>query len=82
VAGSGLILVTGLPGQIGGVGRTVTSLLLERGLPVRAMVRSADNRSAALRAAGAEVIVGDLLEPGDVYRAVNKHSACHALRAA
>jgi uncharacterized protein YbjT (DUF2867 family) len=71
VASSGLILVTGLPGQIGGVGRMVTSLLLERGLPVRAMVRRADDRSAALRDAGAEVVVGDLLEPGDVYRAVS-----------
>jgi NAD(P)H dehydrogenase (quinone) len=35
------------------------------------MVRREDNRSAALRAAGAEVVVGDLLEPADVYRVVN-----------
>jgi uncharacterized protein YbjT (DUF2867 family) len=49
----------------------VTSLLLERGFPVRAMVRRADDRSAPLRDAGAEVIVGDLLEPGDVFRAVS-----------
>ncbi len=35
------------------------------------MVRREDDRAAALRAAGAEVIVGDLLEPADVYRAVN-----------
>jgi uncharacterized protein YbjT (DUF2867 family) len=49
----------------------VTSLLLDRGLPVRAMVRREDDRSAALRAAGAEVVVGDLLEPADVYRIVN-----------
>jgi uncharacterized protein YbjT (DUF2867 family) len=35
------------------------------------MVRRDDDRAAALRAAGAEVVVGDLLEPGDVYRVVS-----------
>jgi len=64
------ILVTGAAGQLGGVGRTVVDLLLDRGLPVRALVRREDDRAAALRAAGAEVVVGDLLEPVDVYRAV------------
>lgn len=44
------ILVTGAAGQLGAVGRTVTSLLLDRGLPVRAMVRREDERAAALRA--------------------------------
>ena len=66
----GPILVTGAAGQLGAVGRTVTGLLLARGLPVRAMVRRQDDRTAALRAAGAEVAVGDLLEPADVYRVV------------
>ena len=65
------ILVTGAAGQLGAVGRTVTGLLLDRGLPVRAMVRREDDRAAALRAAGAEVVVGDLLEPTDVYRVVS-----------
>jgi NAD(P)H dehydrogenase (quinone) len=65
------ILVTGAAGQLGAVGRTVTGLLLERGLPVRAMVRREDDRAAALRAAGAEVVVGNLLEPADVYRVVS-----------
>ena len=64
------ILVTGAAGQLGAVGRTVTNLLLERGLPVRAMVRREDDRAKALRAAGAEVVVGDLLEPADVKRIV------------
>src|SRR6476620_8829575 len=68
---NGPILVTGAAGQLGGVGRSVTRLLLERGLPVRALVRREDDRAAALRAAGAEVVVGDLLEPADVYRAVS-----------
>ena len=71
MAENGLILVTGAAGQVGAVGRTVTGLLLERGLPVRAMVRREDDRAAALRAAGAEVVVGDLLEPADVARVVS-----------
>src|SRR5260370_3990805 len=67
----GPILVTGAAGQLGSVGRTVTDMLLDRGFPVRAMVRREDERAASLRAAGAQVVVGDLLEPGDVYRAVS-----------
>src|SRR5215467_10975248 len=64
------ILVTGAAGQAGAVGRTVTKLLLDRGLRVRTMVRRDDERAAALRSAGAEVVVGNLLEPADVYRVV------------
>src|SRR5262249_59788818 len=71
MADNGPILVTGAAGQLGAVGRTVTGLLLERRLAVRAMVRREDERAAALRAAGAEVVVGDLLEPADVYRVVS-----------
>src|SRR5258706_10795735 len=65
---NGRILVTGAAGQVGAVGRTVCGLLLDRGLPVRAMVRREDERAAALRAVGAEGVIGDLLEPADVYR--------------
>jgi NAD(P)H dehydrogenase (quinone) len=67
----GSILVTGAAGQLGSVGRSVVGLLLDRGFPVRAMVRREDERAASLRAAGAQVVVGDLLEPGDVYRVVS-----------
>src|SRR5215472_534689 len=70
MADSGPILVTGAAGQLGGIGRTVTRLLLDRGLTVRAMVHREDERAAALRAAGAEVVAGDLLEPADVFRVV------------
>jgi uncharacterized protein YbjT (DUF2867 family) len=35
------------------------------------MVRRDDERAASLRAAGAQVVIGDLLEPGDVYRVVS-----------
>ena len=65
------ILVTGAAGQVGAVGRIVTGLLLDRRLPVRAMVHREDQRAAALRAAGAEVVVGDLLKPEDVLRVVS-----------
>ena len=64
----GPILVTGAAGQLGAVGRTVAGLLLDRGVPVRAMVRREDDRAAVLRAAGAEVVIGELLEPTDVLR--------------
>src|SRR5512133_216995 len=76
ITDNGPILVTGAAGRLGAVGRTVTSLLLELGLPVRALVRREDDRAAALRSAGAEVVVGDLLEPADVYRVV---SGCRRL---
>src|SRR5438552_18251518 len=71
MADNGSILVTGAAGKLGAVGRTVTGLLLDRGLAVRAMVRREDDRAAALRAAGAEVVVGDLLEPAEVYWVVS-----------
>src|SRR5207248_9902031 len=71
MADDGPMLVTGAAGQLGAVGRTVCGLLLDRGVPVRAMVRREDDRAAALRAVGAEVVVGDLLEPADVYRVVS-----------
>jgi len=68
---NGPILITGAAGQLGAVGRTVCGLLLNRGSPVRAMVRREDDRAAALRAIGAKVVVGNLLEPTDVYRVVS-----------
>ena len=47
MADDGSILVTGAAGQLGAVGRTVTGLLLERGLPVRAVVRRDNDPAAA-----------------------------------
>lgn len=43
------ILVTGAAGRVGGIGRTVTELLLKQGKAVRAMVRDEDPRAQALR---------------------------------
>jgi NAD(P)H dehydrogenase (quinone) len=66
----GPILVTGAAGRVGAVGRTVVELLRQRALPVRALVRREDERADALRAIGAEVVVGDLTRAGDVARAL------------
>jgi uncharacterized protein YbjT (DUF2867 family) len=67
---NGPILVTGAAGRVGNVGGAVVEALRRRGLPVRALVRSDDGRAAALRATGAEVVVGDLTRAGDVARAL------------
>src|SRR3989475_5593034 len=64
------ILVTGAAGRVGAVGRTVTELLLKQGKPVRAMVRTEDERAQALRNMGAEVVVGDLLDLDSLHRAI------------
>jgi uncharacterized protein YbjT (DUF2867 family) len=64
------ILVTSAAGRIGGVGGAVVKALRGRGLPVRALVRRNDKRADALRATGAEVVVGDLTRGGDVLRAL------------
>jgi uncharacterized protein YbjT (DUF2867 family) len=61
------ILVTGAAGgRQGSTGRVITSLLLEQGLQVRALVHKLDSRSHALRQQGAEVVEGDLLDPASV----------------
>ncbi len=63
-------LVTGAAGRVGAVGRTVVEILPQRALPVRALVRREDERANALRAMGAEVVVGNLTRVGDVARAL------------
>jgi uncharacterized protein YbjT (DUF2867 family) len=64
------ILVTGAAGQVGGVGRAVVESLRRRDRPVRALVQREDARAEALRAIGAEVVVGDLTRAEDVVRAL------------
>src|ERR1700690_1292950 len=64
------ILVTGAAGRVGGTGRTVTELLLKQGKPVRAMVRTEDERAQALREMGAEVVVGNLLDLDSMHRVI------------
>ncbi|MFD1546172.1 NmrA family NAD(P)-binding protein [Nonomuraea guangzhouensis] len=64
------ILITGAAGEIGGVSRTMVDMLLDQGHPVRAFVRQDDERAHALRQAGAEVFVGDLLNIADLTAAL------------
>ena len=65
------ILVTGVPGRVGGVGTAIVEMLRRRDLPVRALALHEDARTDALRAIGAEVVAGDLTEPRDVGRALS-----------
>jgi uncharacterized protein YbjT (DUF2867 family) len=63
-------LITGAGGGVGGVSRLVVEQLLSHGEAVRAMVHRDDSRADALRALGAEVIVGDLTNLVDVSAAM------------
>jgi NAD(P)H dehydrogenase (quinone) len=65
------VLVTGVPGRIGGVGSAIVEILRRRGIPVRALVLRKDERTDALRANGVDVVVGDLTEARDVAAAVS-----------
>jgi NAD(P)H dehydrogenase (quinone) len=53
------IVVTGATGE---TGRYTTELLIEKGFSVRALVHKVDERSERLKATGAEIVVGDLLD--------------------
>ena len=53
------ILVTGGAGK---TGAAVVEQMLERGFPVRALVRRRDDRASRLESLGAEVLVGDMLD--------------------
>ena len=64
------ILVTGAAGgPQGSTGRNIANLLLDRGLPVRALVHTLDARSEGLRERGAEIVEGDLLKPATLRSA-------------
>jgi uncharacterized protein YbjT (DUF2867 family) len=74
----GLVLVTGASGgRQGQTGRHVSEMLLARGVPVRAFVRTADGRSEHLSKLGAEIFVGDFLDIGSVQRAVGGISSIY-----
>src|SRR3984893_18726062 len=65
------ILVTGASGgRQGATGNHVTRMLLERGVPVRALVHRDDERSNNIRALGAEIIEGDLLDLQSIRNAM------------
>ena len=61
------VLVTTAAGH---TGAPTVRYLLQRGYPVRAMVRRDDHRARALRTAGADVVVGSLDHLDDVRRAM------------
>ena len=65
-----MYLITGAAGKIGGVSRSVVEMLLDKGVPVRAMVHREDARAQRLRDLGAEVVVGDLTDPRNVVDAM------------
>ena len=62
------ILVTGATGRIGSA---VTSQLLQQGIATRALVHRDDERSARLRASGAEVVVGDMFDIQQIQAALD-----------
>jgi uncharacterized protein YbjT (DUF2867 family) len=68
---SNSVLVTGAAGgQQGATGRRITTHLLKQGIPVRAFVRKVDARADELHTEGAEIFVGDLLNPASVHEAL------------
>jgi uncharacterized protein YbjT (DUF2867 family) len=72
------VLVTSAAGgRQGKTGRHVSEMLLARGIPVRALVHTIDERSEALRARGAEIFQGDFLDVRSVQRAVQGTSSVY-----
>jgi NAD(P)H dehydrogenase (quinone) len=61
------ILVTGATGR---TGRVVVTQLLAKGWPVRAAVRVRDARSDLLECRGADVVVADIFDPGQLMDAM------------
>ena len=66
-----MYLLTGVGGGHSSVSRLVADFLLDSGGSVRAMVHRDDGRADALRARGAEIVVGDLTRPADVAAAMS-----------
>jgi uncharacterized protein YbjT (DUF2867 family) len=72
------VLVTSAAGgRQGKTGRHASEMLLARGVPVRAFVHRIDERSDRLRALGAEIFEGDLLDVRSVQRAVQGVSSVY-----
>jgi NAD(P)H dehydrogenase (quinone) len=70
------IIVTGATGKTGSV---VVNELLKAGYPVRAMVHRQDDRSARLRAQGAEIVIADMSDVeriADALRDVQRAYYC------
>jgi len=63
-----LVVVTGATGKTGGA---VVDQLLARDVPVRAVVRTRDARSAALDRRGVETVVADMFDPDQMTSALS-----------
>jgi NAD(P)H dehydrogenase (quinone) len=61
------LLITGATGN---TGRSTMETLIKQGFAVRALVHKEDERAARLRAAGAEIVIGDLLNLDDARHAL------------
>jgi NAD(P)H dehydrogenase (quinone) len=68
------VLVTAAAGK---TGVHTVQQLLDGGHAVRALVRKEDERSEALRRAGAEIVIGDLLSHDDAIRATDGVSTAY-----
>ncbi|MFL5812572.1 MAG: NAD(P)H-binding protein [Bdellovibrionia bacterium] len=64
------ILVTGVGGNVGGVGQKIVDNLLQAGEQVRAFVRHPNPVASELERNGAEIVSGDLTDLHDVHRAL------------
>ncbi|MFG3085578.1 NmrA family NAD(P)-binding protein [Streptomyces parvulus] len=68
---AGPILVTGATGRHGGTGGHVVNDLLARGLGIRALVRTRDERDERLASLGAHVVVGDFADHDSLLGALD-----------
>jgi NAD(P)H dehydrogenase (quinone) len=73
-AGRKQFLITGAAGS---TGTSAIEILTQQGHSVRALVHREDERSARLGAAGAEVVVGDMLGLDDARRALEGIDAAY-----
>jgi uncharacterized protein YbjT (DUF2867 family) len=64
-------LIAGAPGRHGATSNHAARQLLAMGLPVRVLVRHADDRSDELNQLGAEIVIGDLRDYPSMLAALN-----------
>jgi uncharacterized protein YbjT (DUF2867 family) len=70
-ANPGRVLVVGASGRHGSTGRVVLEELAAAGFAVRSLARTDDERAAALRAQGVDVVIGDLHDRAGMLRALD-----------
>jgi uncharacterized protein YbjT (DUF2867 family) len=71
------VLVIGATGRNAGTGAIVVDRLLSRGRPVRALVRTDDDRASELRRRGVTTVVGDPHDRASLVAAVSDVSAVY-----